>query len=108
MLIGIKMWELIIVLKVKKLHKVQIKTNMTNLSITSILINVSFLISLISGFGKLWILADKKKTKHDLQWLIVVNDKGKECILPRGVDKNMYWLLTYECRGFLLGCTSIV
>lgn len=84
MLIGIKMWELINVLKVKKLHKVQIKTNMTNLSITSILINVSFLISLISGFGKLWILADKKKTKHDLQCFIVVNDKGKECILPRG------------------------
>lgn len=84
MLFGIKMWELINVLKVKKLHKVQIKTNMTNLSITSILINVSFLISLISGFGKLWILADKKKTKHDLQGFIVVNDKGKECILPRG------------------------
>lgn len=40
-------------LKVKKLHKVHIKINMTNLSITSILINVSFLISLISGFGKL-------------------------------------------------------
>lgn len=71
-------------LKVKKLHKVHIKINMTNLSITSILINVSFLISLISGFGKLWILADKKKTKHDLQCFIVVNDKGKECILPRG------------------------
>lgn len=47
------MRELIYVLKVKKLHKVQIKINMTNLSITSILINVSFLISLISGFGKL-------------------------------------------------------
>lgn len=71
-------------LKVKKLHKVHIKINMTNLSITSIPINVSFLISLISGFGKLWILADKKKTKHDLQCFIVVNDKGKECILPRG------------------------
>lgn len=84
MLIGIKMRELINVLKVKKLHKVQIKTNMTNLSITSILISVSFLISLISGFGKLWILADKKKTKHDLQCFIVLNDKGKECILPRG------------------------
>lgn len=84
MLIGIKMRELINVLKVKKLHKVQIKTNMTNLSITSILINVSFLISLISWFGKLWILADKKKTKHDLQCFIVLNDKGKECILPRG------------------------
>lgn len=40
-------------LKVKKLIKVHIKINMTNLSITSILINVSFLISLISGFGKL-------------------------------------------------------
>lgn len=40
-------------LKVKKLHKVHIKINMTNLSITSIPINVSFLISLISGFGKL-------------------------------------------------------
>lgn len=70
-------------LKVKKLHKVHIKINMTNLSITSIPINVSFLISLISGFGKLWILT-KKKTKHDLQCFIVVNDKGKECILPRG------------------------
>lgn len=93
-------------LKVKKLHKVHIKINMTNLSITSIPINDSFLISLISGFGKLWILT--KKTKHDLQCFIVVNDKGKECILPRGVDKNMYCLLTYECRGFLLGCTSIV
>lgn len=61
-------------LKVKKLIKVHIKINMTNLSITSILINVSFLISLISGFGKLWILADKKKnqawfaTFHSCQW----------------------------------------
>lgn len=53
MLIGIKMRELINVLKVKKIHKVQIKINMTNLSITSIPINDSFLISLISGFGKL-------------------------------------------------------
>lgn len=69
-------------LKVKKLHKVHIKTNMTNLSITSIPINDSFLISLISGFGifEYW----QKKTKHDLQCFIVVNDKGKECILPRG------------------------
>lgn len=49
----IKMRELIYVLKVKKLHKVQIKINMTNLSITSIPINDSFLISLISGYGKL-------------------------------------------------------
>lgn len=61
-------------LKVKKLIKVHIKINMTNLSITSILINVSFLISLISGFGKLWILADKKKNEawfamfHSCQW----------------------------------------
>lgn len=59
-------------LKVKKLHKVHIKINMTNLSITSIPINVSFLISLISGFGKLWILTKKNQAWfamfHSCQW----------------------------------------
>lgn len=46
-------------LKVKKFYKVYIKINMINLLIISILINVLFLILLISGFGKFWILIKK-------------------------------------------------
>lgn len=47
-------------LKVKKFYKVYIKINMINLLIISILINDLFLILLISGYGKFWILIKKK------------------------------------------------